>query len=70
VRDIEKLLPLVSQGVANTQFGGDAIQKAEKALQRTRDAIITQDRDALARSIDGLQKTLEMLRGIAGALKP
>ena len=69
VRDIEKLLPLVSQGVQNTQFGGDAIQKAEKALQRTRDAIITQDRDALARSIDGLQKTLEMLRGIAGALK-
>lgn len=69
VRDIEKLLPLVSQGVANTQFGADAIQKAEKTLQRTRDAIITQDRDALARSIDGLQKTLEMLRGIAGALK-
>jgi molecular chaperone DnaK len=70
VRDIEKLMPLVAQGVQNTQFGGDAIQKAEKALQRTRDAILTQDRDALARSIESLQKTLEMLRGISSALRP
>lgn len=65
IRDIEKLMPDVRAGVKNTAFGADALLKVDSALKRTRDALAAQDRDALAKSMEPLKRTLEMLRGIA-----
>jgi molecular chaperone DnaK len=65
VREIEALVPAVHEALERTKFGKDAVQKAEGVLARVRAAIDAQDVAALAREEEGLDRTLQLFKGLA-----
>ena len=65
IREIERLMPTVQAKLQASSFGTDAIKRAEQSIIRAKDALSHEDREALLSSMEGLKKTLEMLRGVA-----
>ncbi len=65
VREIEGLVPAVHEALERTKFGKDAVQKSEGVLARVRAAIEVQDLAALAREEEGLERTLQLFKGLA-----
>ena len=65
VREIEELVPAVHEALERTKFGKDAVQKAEGVLARVRAAIDAQDLAALLREEEGLERTLQLFKGLA-----
>ncbi len=65
VREIEALVPAVHEALERTKFGKDAVQKAEGVLARVRGAIDAQDLAALSREEEGLDRTLQLFKGLA-----
>ena len=62
--EIDKLLPQARPIIDGTDFGADALNKAEQTLMRARDAIARKDAKDLAESIKPLQRTLSLLNNV------
>ncbi len=70
MRDIEGLLPKVRPVIASSEFGSEALRKVETALERARGAITARSTEGLDATIDALERTLKMLRGVADKMGP
>jgi molecular chaperone DnaK len=65
IRDIETIIPQVSGFMSGSDFGKEALAKADGALRRAKSAIDMKSIDALKSSREPLERTLRMLRGVA-----
>jgi molecular chaperone DnaK len=65
VRDVETILPKVRDFMSGSDFGKEALSKADMALTRTKQAIQSRSMQELASSKEPLERTLRMLRGVA-----
>ena len=65
MRDIRTLLDRVQEFMSGSDFGREALQKAEKILDDTQSAIDRRDHEELKRHVGSLERTLKMLRGVA-----
>ena len=68
--EIETLLPAVHEALDRTRFGKDAVQKAEGVVSRVRTALDTRDLAALVREEEGLERTLQLFKGLASQARP
>ncbi len=64
VFDIEKLFPEVEQIVAGSDFGKDAVEKAQGVLSRAKAAIERRDEEGVKEQIEALQRTHRMFKGV------
>ena len=58
-------IPQAKPALEKSQFGSDALQKAERALSRGRGAVAGNDRDALENVAGELDRTINLFRGLA-----
>jgi len=64
LRDIDKLFPKVREVVTGSDFGADALKKAETTISRARLAIEARDLEALESVGEALERTLNMFKGV------
>jgi molecular chaperone DnaK len=64
LREVEALAPAVHEALERTRFGKDAVQKAEGVIARVRAALDARDAAALAREEEGLDRTLQLFKGL------
>ncbi len=64
LRDIDKLFPKVREVVSGSDFGADALKKAETTISRARVAIEARDLEALESACEALERTLNMFKGV------
>jgi len=62
--EIDKLLPQARPIIDGTDFGADALNKAEQTIVRARDAIGRKDTKDLVECIKPLQRTLSLLNNV------
>ncbi|MBK6684930.1 MAG: molecular chaperone DnaK [Deltaproteobacteria bacterium] len=65
IRDVDTILPQVRAFMSGSDFGREALGKAEAALNRAKSAVAAKNLDELKASKDPLERTLRMLRGVA-----
>jgi molecular chaperone DnaK len=70
MREIEELVPAVSEALARSRFGKDAVQKAVGVIQRVRQALAARDIPALQASEDQLDRTLQLFKSLASGARP
>jgi len=68
--ELDPLFPQVEAIIAGSEFGQDAIRKARQVVTRARDAIEARDSRALADSMETLNRTLTMFRGVVSKVRP
>jgi molecular chaperone DnaK len=68
LREIERLLPEGRPAIAGTDFGGAALQKAEQAVVRAKQAIDKRDAESLAQCREPLERTIALLRSVVAKL--
>jgi molecular chaperone DnaK len=66
IGEISKLLPTVEEVIAASQFSKDALKKADNLMGRAKKAIQRRDLDALMDVADGLKRTVDTFRSLAG----
>ena len=64
LEEIEALFPQVTDAIAGSDFGQDAVKKARAVVERTRQAIAAKDLTTLADATEALNRTLNMFRGV------
>src|SRR5438309_1623562 len=64
LEEIESLFPQVTDIIAGSDFGQDAVKKARAVVDRTRQAITAKDLTALTEATEALNRTLNMFRGV------
>jgi molecular chaperone DnaK len=64
LEEIESLFPQVTDAIAGSDFGQDAVKKARAVVERTRQAIQAKDLTTLADATEALNRTLNMFRGV------
>jgi molecular chaperone DnaK len=64
LEEIEALFPQVTDAIAGSDFGQDAVKKARAVVERTRQAIQAKDLTTLADATEALNRTLNMFRGV------
>ncbi len=64
LRDVEGLFPTVRDVVAGSDFGKDAVAKAQRTVELARTAIATKSLDSMLASVDQLTRTLALFRGV------
>jgi molecular chaperone DnaK len=69
LREIDELAPAVAEVLARTRSGKDTREKAEAAIARARAALAAEDRSALAREEEALDRTLQLFKGLAAQWK-
>jgi molecular chaperone DnaK len=69
LREVDRLLPEARPVIANTDFGREALSKAEQAITRAKDAIQKRDKDALAACKESLERTGSLLKNVVQKLK-
>ncbi len=65
IRDVETILPQVRGFMGGSDFGKEALLKAEAALNKAKTATQGRSMEALNTARDPLERTLRMLRGVA-----
>ncbi|HEY7726255.1 MAG TPA: molecular chaperone DnaK [Anaeromyxobacteraceae bacterium] len=70
MKDIEALVPSVSEALARSRFGKDAVHKAVAVIQRVRAALASRDLAALSASEEQLDRTLQLFRSLATGARP
>ncbi|MCP4500223.1 MAG: molecular chaperone DnaK [Deltaproteobacteria bacterium] len=65
LRDIQKLLPTVREIISMSEFGSDALTKAEGILKSAREAIDKDDVETLKTLVEPLERTSTMFKGLA-----
>jgi molecular chaperone DnaK len=68
IRDIEGLVPMVRPAMVASQFGQEALSKAEAAVSAARAAIERRSLDEIQTAKEPLERTVRMLRGVAEKL--
>jgi molecular chaperone DnaK len=64
LQELEALMPSVREFIAKRDFGGDALSKAERTVERARGAIQGTDLSALIASEEAVERTLTLFRGV------
>jgi len=64
LEEIESLFPQVTDIIAGSDFGQDAVKKARAVVDRTRTSIVTKDLTSLSEATEALNRTLNMFRGV------
>jgi molecular chaperone DnaK len=64
LEEIESLFPQVTDIIAGSDFGQDAVKKARAVVDRTRTAIAAKDLTTLTEATEALNRTLNMFRGV------
>ena len=64
LEEIESLFPQVTDIIAGSDFGQDAVKKARAVVERTRQSIAAKDLTALSDATEALNRTLNMFRGV------
>ena len=64
LEEIEALFPQVTDIIANSDFGQDAVKKARGVVDRTKQAIAAKDLTTLSEATEALNRTLNMFRGV------
>src|SRR6186997_1368727 len=64
LEEIESLFPQVTDAIAGSDFGQDAVKKARAVVDRTRTAISAKDLTTLTEATEALNRTLNMFRGV------
>lgn len=64
LEEIEALFPQVTDIIAGSDFGQDAVKKARAVVDRTRTAIAAKDLTTLTEATEALNRTLNMFRGV------
>ena len=65
IRDVETILPEVRTFMSGSDFGREALSKAELALRRAKEASAQRSLKELEQAKEPLERTLRMLRGVA-----
>lgn len=65
IRDVDALLPQVRSFMSASDFGREALAKAQGTRQRAHGAVERRDMKGLEASKEPLERTLRMLRGVA-----
>jgi molecular chaperone DnaK len=65
IRDIEKVFPKVRDFMSGSDFGREALSKAEATVSRARESIQDRREESLRNIKEPLERTLRMLRGVA-----
>ena len=64
IRDVEKLFPQVEQIIAGSEFGQDALKKANQVLEQGKSAVASMESQEIAAAKDSLLRTLNMFKGV------
>ena len=64
LREIETVFPDVRRIMQASEFGGDAITKAERTLARAREVVAGRDLEAMIASAEQLERTLALCKGL------
>lgn len=64
ISDVEKLFPEVEEIVASSEFGREALSKAQGVLKKTKEALDAGDSSALRENNEALARTLRMFKGV------
>ncbi|WP_373048926.1 molecular chaperone DnaK [Vulgatibacter sp.] len=64
LREVESVFPSVREIMQGSEFGNDAISKAERTLSRARDAVAGRDLEAMMASSEQLERTLALCKGL------
>ena len=64
LEQIEQLFPAVTEIIAGSDFGQDAVKKARSVVDRARTAITAKDLPSLTEATEALGRTLNMFRGV------
>ncbi len=64
LEEIEGLFPSVTEIIAGSDFGQDAVKKARSVVDRTRSSIAARDLTTLTEATEALSRTLNMFRGV------
>jgi molecular chaperone DnaK len=70
MRQIEELVPEVSQALARSRFGKDAVAKAASVIQRVRQAVAARDLQTLNAAGEQLDRTLQLFKSLAAGNLP
>ncbi len=70
MKEIEALVPAVSDALSRSRFGKDAVQKAVGVIQRVRQALAARDVQALEANEEQLDRTLQLFKSLAAGGKP
>ena len=62
--EIEGLFPQVTEIIAGSDFGQDAVKKARVVIERTKGALASRDLTGLTEATEALTRTLNMFRGV------
>jgi molecular chaperone DnaK len=65
LREIDRLLPSVTEFIGASDFGADALKKIESVKERARRAIQAQDIESLRSVLEPLERAVGMLKGVA-----
>lgn len=65
IRDVETILPQVQSFMSGSDFGKEALAKAEGALVRAKGGSDARDMEQMKAAREPLERTLRMLRGVA-----
>jgi len=66
IAEITKFLPTVEEVIAASQLSKDALKKADNLVKRARKAVERRDLDALTDVAEGLKRTVDTFRSLAG----
>jgi molecular chaperone DnaK len=69
IREVERLRGDVASVMANSDFGGDALNKADRLVERAKRAITMKDIEALKDVRDPLERTATMFKGVAAKVR-
>jgi len=64
LREVEMVFPAVREIMQASEYGNDAISKAERTLARARDAAAGKDIEAMVASTEQLERTLALCKGL------
>jgi molecular chaperone DnaK len=70
MREIEALVPAVTEALARSRFGKDAVEKAVGVIRRVKQAVAARDVAALQANEEQLDRTLQLFKSLAAGARP
>ena len=64
LRDVDRLYPKVEEAISSSKFGREAVTRAQELRERAKKAIESGDLDELNEVGEGLNRTLNMFKGV------
>ncbi len=70
MKEIEALVPTVTEALARSRFGKDAVEKAVGVIKRVKQAVAARDGAQLEASEEQLDRTLQLFKSLAAGARP